>query len=474
MSEIRHVAYNSIVQVIGKAISMSLALGAFAIMTRYLGQEGFGYYTTIYGFLAIFGVLVDFGLQMTTAQLLADPKENEQEILGNALTIRIVASVIFLGIAPLIALTLPYPEIVKLGIAIAAFGYVFSSLVATVTAYFQKNLIIYQAVIAEVIAKIFYAVGIIGVVLFNGGLLGIVLVVCLDSILVWFILRYFASRRFKLKLTYNKEVSKKILLYTWPIALTIALNLVYFKGDIFIMSLIRSQAEVGLYGAPYRVLEVLISIVFLLLGLVLPLMANAVAINNIDKLKNIIQATFDAAITGTLPMIVGGYFVGVPMMVLISGGDFAISGELIKILLLATGAIFIAAIFGYAVVALKQQKRMIKFYAANAIFSIAGYLFFIPLYSYWGAAWMTVATELVIVATAWYVLHQTINFIPNFTQTLKVMIASLIMGLGLWFLPTVNVIATVLFGIIIYGISLYLVGGINKQFINEIKLFKKA
>ncbi len=149
------------------------------------------------------------------------------------------------------------------------------------------------------------------------------------------------------------------------------------------------------------------------MGLFLPLLAAAVAIKNFAKLKKIIQVSFDFLIIFSVPLIFGGLFLGRPIMVFVAGGEFAISGEIIKILFLATATIFIASLFGYVVVALNQQKKMIKFYAANALLSIIGYLIFIPKYSYWGAAWMTVFTEVFTLVTATYVMHQNLKFLPN-------------------------------------------------------------
>jgi len=472
MTETRKIAHNTIIQVLGKALTIVIGLIAFGLTTRYLGQEGFGFLATIYAFLAIFGILVDLGLQMTTTQLISDPNENESQILSNALTIRLIASIIFLSIAPLIIIFFPYPNIIKIGVALAAIGFIFNSLTSTITSLFQKHLNMYKAVIADEAAKITYLGLIVLVVYLNLGLLGIIAALIVDSIITFAILLYFGQKQTALKPSFDFTIWKKILTKTWPIALTIALNLIYFKGDIFIMSLIRTQAEVGLYGAPYRVLEILINISYLFLGLILPILTTAVVLKNFNKFKTIIQSAFDFLIILAIPMIVGGYFLGEQIMVLIAGVDFFISGQLIKILLIATGTIFIASLFGYAVVALNQQKRMIKFYAVNAIISIAGYIFFISKYGYWGAAWMTIFTEIFILVTAGYVMYQTVHFLPNLKFLTKSIIASLVMAVPLFVFPNLNILILIFAGVSVYLVALYMLKGFDKQFILDIIKFK--
>ncbi len=473
MSEVRKIAHNTIIQVSGKAITIALALFGFGLMTRYLGQEGFGYFSTVYAFLMIFGILVDLGLQMTTTQLISDPKENESQILSNALTIRFVTSLIFLGFASIIVLFFPYPKIVKLGVSLAAFGFIANNLLSTLTTLFQKHLIIHKIVIADVMGKIIQLVILIGVIHFDQGLLGVIIAVAFDSIVALTIAFFLASKQVVLRPSFQLVVWQKILTKAWPIALSIALNLVYFKGDIFIMSLIRTQQEVGIYAAPYRMLEVLINISYLFMGLVLPILATAVAIKNFDKLKIAVQATFDFLIILTIPMIVGGYFLSRPLMILMAGPEFAISGDILKILLLATGAIFIAGSFGYVVVALEKQKQMIKFYVVNAILSIIGYLIFIPKYSYWGAAWMTVFTEAFILATASYVMYKNLHFLPKLKLFGKAIIASLIMAIPLYVFDNLNFLISVCLGVLVYFTALYFLKGFDKKAILEIVRVKK-
>ncbi len=473
MTEIKKIAHNTIIQIIGKTITIAIALFTFGLIARYLGQEGFGYYTTIYAFLSIFGILFDLGLQMTTTQLISDPAENESEILSNALSIRFIASIFFLSLAPIFVLFFPYPTLVKVGVALAAVGFIFSSLLSTLTSLFQKRLMIQKVAIADVLAKILFLIIILAAIRLDLGLLGVIFAIVVDSFFTFAILFYFATKITVIKPAINLAVWKKIFSHTWPIALTIGLNLVYFKGDTFIMSLLRSQAEVGLYGAPYKILEVLINMAYLFLGLILPLLAGAAAIKNLDRLKLVIQSTFDFLIVLTVPMIFGGYFLGRRLMVMMAGENFLISGDIIKILFLATGIIFISGLFGYVVVALNQQKKMIKFYAVNAVISIIGYLIFINYYSYWGAAWMTVFTESFILFSAAYVMHKNIKFLPKSGLLSKALLSSLVMSVWLYFFPGINMFVSIFAGIIIYFSALYLLGGLNKELIKEIITISK-
>ena len=472
MSLARTIAINTIIQFAGKALVVIIGVLEFAIIARYLGQVGYGNYSTVYGFLAILGILTDMGLQMTTTQLLSDPAQDERKILSNALTLRLVSSLGFLLLAPALILFFPYPPVVKLGVAAAALGFVFASLTATLTSLFQKHLAMGKTVVADVVAKCIFILLLLGVAVFDLGLLGVIWATVASSLLTFGLLLWFALRIMPMRPAFDPAIWKMVLRYTWPLALTIALNLLYFKGDIVILSLYRSQTEVGLYGAPYKILGVLINAIYLFLGLILPLLSAAAAVRDTQRFKTVVQAVFDLLMLLAAPMVVGALLLGQPLLVLVAGNEFAISGEIFKILILATAIIFIAALFGYAVVALQQQRQMIKFYALNAVISLALYFWLIPTYSYWAAAWITVGSEALILLTAGWVLYVHTRFIPNLTVSGKALLGSLGMGAALQFAPDMPVLLAIVLGASVYLAAIWLLRAIPRHLV--LALLNKA
>jgi O-antigen/teichoic acid export membrane protein len=463
MSLTKKLASNTLAQLGGKAALAVFGLIEFALITRYLGQTDYGLFATVYGFLMIFGILVDLGLQMTTTVLLSEPDADESKILSNALTIRLVASVIFLGAAPLVGLLFPYPTVVRLGIAVAAIGFVFASLTSTLTSLFQKYLITHRLVLAELAGKIFYIVMLFVVIRVNAGLIGVIGATATATIATFLILFMLSRRRAALRLAFDRDVWKTIFITTWPIAATIALNLIYFKGDVVILSIFRSPAEVGLYSAPYKLLEVLINICYLVLGLILPILSVSAKAVDYARVRSITQRVFDAISITVIPIVVGSYVVATPLMRLIAGDDFAASGEIFPILILATGIVCVAALFGYVVVALRIQRRMIPWYALNAAISLGAYLFFIPKFGMFAAAWITVASEAFILCTALYTLGRELHFFPTAHYAVKALFASSIMILALVLLPSLHVVLQIVVGVGAYAITLWISRGIPPQ-----------
>jgi O-antigen/teichoic acid export membrane protein len=301
----------------------------------------------------------------------------------------------------------------------------------------------------------------------NLGLLAIIVAVTIGSFVNFVLLIISARQYLRLEFEVDLKVWKEIWDISWPIAMTIALTLVYFRADTIILSLVRPQAEVGIYGASYKVLDILVQFPYLFLGLLLPLLSRFYTENK--KLFNLtVEKVFDFLMIATLPMIAGMIVLGEQIMTFVAGDEFIISGVLLKILIFAVAAIYIAALFGYAIVAANLQKLMIKYYLINAVISIGLYIVLIPLYSYWAAAILTVFTEMFILISSYYIAHRYLHIRLRYRTTLKALVASIIMGLVLYTLPPTNVIASVMLGIIIYAVALYTMRGVTPASIREI------
>lgn len=466
MSLAKQIAKNTIYQVIGKGLGTVLGLVTVGLMTRYLGTVGFGYYTTIVAFAQFFAVLSDFGLQMVASQLLAHPQSDQQRIFGNIFAWRLVCSVIFLAIAVGAAWLSPYPLIVKEGILLVVFSFFFTSLQSVFISLFQKHLNMAETAVAEIIGRVILLLGVIGAVFGQLNLLWIILAFSIAN-LGNFIYLYFKAHRYvRPRLYFDRPTWVKIWHLAWPLAITIGLSLIYFRADTLVLAWFRPQSEVGIYGATYKVLEVLIQFPFLFLGLMLPLFVKFLALDR-RAFATAFQKSFDFLTILILPMIFSILVLGEPIMVFIAGPEFLISGQLLKILIVAAAMIYWSALFGYGIVALGLQKKMIVFYIFDAVASIILYLIFIPLYSYWAGAILTVFTELVIAASSYYVFRKHTEFKLNYKVAGKSLLASLVMMAVLLPLVSQNLLLAVVVGLAVYLAVLFLVRGVSKATIIE-------
>jgi len=332
---------------------------------------------------------------------------------------------------------------------------------------FQKHLRMDRVVIAEVIGRIFLLAATFLVIRADCGLLWVMGSVVIGSV-VNFLMTFFFSRRFvKIKLVFEFGVWKNIIKETWPIALSIAFNLVYFKIDTVILSLYHSEEAVGIYGAAYKVLEVLTTLPAMFAGLVLPLLTAAWAAADHERFKRVLRRGFDAMAMVALPLVVGTLFVAGPVMELVAPG-FDDSAALLKVLIFATATIFIGNLFGNTVVAIGRQLTMMWVYLGVAVISLVGYLVFIPRYSYFGAAGMTVVSELLVTLAALLIVSLATRAWPSPVVFMKSAAACVIMAIVLYGAAGTNLFMQIALGGVTYVVTLLMLRGVSARDLREI------
>lgn len=473
MSLVRKVAHNTIIQIGGKAIGAILALITVSLMLRYLGKEGFGQYTTVIAFLSMFSILADLGLYLVVTREISKPNAPEEKIVSNAFTLKLFAAIIILTLASFIGLFFPYDPIVKIGIIIGAFSFLFILLNQVLIGIFQKYLHMEKVAIGEITGRMVWLLGVIAVIKFNLGLWSFLAAIAFSNFLNFLIVFLFARKYVKISLQFDFEIWKRIMKIAAPLAISVVFNLIYFKVDTVLLSVMKPAQDVGIYGAPYKVLESLITFAAIFAGLLLPILAKY-AFHQPDKFAKIYKKGFDVLAIFIIPLIVGTLFYARPIMILFGGGEFKESAQVLRILIFACGAIFFAHLFGNSIVACNQQKKMMWIYFVTAMLSVVLNLILIPPFSYFGAATSTLASELLVVFLTAFVVYKSTGARPEFKVFGKSLLAAAVMAGVIYLLPKWYFLINVALAGITYFVILYLIKGFSKKMVLEIISFRRT
>ena len=477
MSKTRELAHNSIIQFAGKAISTALGLVAIGMMTRYLGQEQFGWYTTTISFLQFVGIMIDFGMTPVTSQMLSSTEDNDKKqkkLLKNLLGFRFFTAAFFLALAPIVAWFIPvYPTEVKIAISFTTIHFLAVLLRQVLTGLYQTKLKMHIHVAGELLGRLILVAGLWLFIYINSSFLPIMGAVVAGSVSYALLLFVYAAKKYNAGFEFDLRIWKKIFKKAWPLAISIMFNVVYLKGDTVLLSLFRTQSEVGIYGAAYKVIDVLAESAMMLMGLLLPLLSYAWAKNLKDKFKNRLQKSFDIMMAVALPAIAGLIMLSEKIIVLIAGNQFSTSAQILEILALALLGVFLGAIFGHTAVAINKQKKTLWVYISGAILTLIGYLIFLPKYGMFGAAWMSVFSEmyvgLLLFVTIKYYTKKTFAFKTLF----KIIFSTIAMIAVLYLLPNWHVLLLTAIGGIVYFIILTATGGLSVATIKEITKLKR-
>ncbi len=454
MTTSRSLASNFSIQFIGKALSVLIGLLSVAVITRSLGTQAFGEYTTAITYLQMFGVVVDFGLTLTLIVMISEQGVDEDKIVGNFFGLRLLSGFLLFSLAPLTVLALPWSSTIDQAVLLGALAYFLMGGASMLVGVFQRHESIWRAALAELLGR---AVLLVLVALIAIRSPGVVEMIAASVVAngIWLLAMVKLAKPFvHIRPRFEWNEWARIITRSWPIAVSIIFNLLYLKGDILFLAYFRPQAEVGLYGMAYRIIDVMTVLPMMYMGLVLPGLVSAWSAGRTEEFRSSAAKTFDLFMLTVIPLVVGGHLVATQLIVLIAGEEFATAGPVLELLILALLGVFLGTLFGHLVVAINKQKVMTWGYVAVAIISIAGYYLLIPPYGIWGAVWMTLFSEGLVAIITFALVSRVSGVFPRLTVTLKALAASGVMYLALLGLPNAPVLVDLLVGVLVYGGSL--------------------
>lgn len=465
MTLTKKIFHNTIIQVTGKIISTVLGLLTIMIMMRYLGAEQFGWYVTAVSFLQFIGILSDFGFTITTSAMLGEAHFEKRALINTIFTWRFITALIFNGLAPLLILFSPYPTEVKTAVIIISISFFTIALNQVFTGYYQATLQTHIQTIGDLIGR---ATLLLLVWLFSYNkipFIPIMLAISLSAICNTAFL-WIKSKNITFEL--NKTISKALWYKIQPVALSVMFNAFYLYGDRIILPLFAPATEVAYYGAAYRILDIITQISALIMGLMLPLIASSWTKKQYQDSKQRSQWAFTMVMALILPALVGVFILSKPIMTLLGGAEFIPASGVLKILILSIFGIGLGMIFGHINLAIGRQKQAMWVYASAAILSIGAYLFFIPRTGMYGAAIVTAASEFYVGLLLLLLAYRYTQTLPNFFSFFKILLASSIMGLSIYLLPSMHLLWIIATGATIYTVLIIILGVIPRKTLQEI------
>ncbi len=473
MSIARSLAVNTGIQLIGRVIATALGIFIIGLLTRSLGQAGFGAYTAATAYLQFFALILDLGINVTFTALLgehADDPAYEKRCVSAIFTLRLIMVLAAMILAPFIW-NIAYPKDTLIFWSIVALNgsVLFPALNQILIGVQQRHLKMYIPTIAEVAGRIVWLVGLLLARQAGIGIVGILWLATLSNVVIFLITLTLTWKDRPFSLRWDPSFWKSVLARSWPVGVSIAFNLVYFKADSFILSRVRDLAEVGIYGAAYRVLEVLITIPFIYAGILLPILSQLRAKKDTQQFSSIMGRSLELMLLFTTPLVIGVWALGRQIMSAVAGIEFAQSGVVLRILILAVAIIFFNTVTSHAIVALQAQRKMLPVYAVVAVLTLTSYLFFIPRYGIWAAAWLTVGSELIICAASTIVTYRLQPFQLQLKRSSAILLSGIIMGCFVWPFRGFPLLIPLGIGALSYIGCIFLFGAITKDMLKQLR-----
>lgn len=396
MDKVLKIFHQTSWQVLGKAATSLSTVVILSLITRNFGEIGTGIFTLSLTYLAFFTLAVDLGIN---AYLLSRFTETEEQIFKRCLGLRMFLAA-FLTMVALAGINFwpqsqfLFKQLVFLGAVFAIFE---PAIFITTNLVFQKHLAYQLSVRATILGS---AVTLLGVILVSSKGLGLIYLM-FAYILGWIVMAtvsLISVRKFITNLSpvFDLQFMKEVFIKSWPISLTLLLNVVYFRLDSFLLSFLRPISEVGIYNLAYQIFQTILVLPTFIMNSFYPLMLLSFSQDKLKFIKELKLSIRTMIVLGLLASLVTFFLSPVIISIITGGKGFVGSSYSLQILALGFPAFFISSVLMWTFVTLKKYKLMLVIYLAGLIFNFLANYLFIPKYSYIASSYITGISEYLI------------------------------------------------------------------------------
>jgi len=179
----------------------------------------------------------------------------------------------------------------------------------------------------------------------------------------------------------------------------------YSKVDVLILNFIKGKQAVGIYSAGYRFLDALMFIVTAYNVSSMSLFSKLVKEKKRDIFVNKIKK--DVALVFIIGMFValGFYFLGPVVLPVVYKSTYFESIQVLRIIIFALPLILLTSVFLNSIYALNKAKTVIYIFLFQLMLNIGLNLFFIPRFSFFASAYITLLGEAINTLLTFVVLR---------------------------------------------------------------------
>lgn len=167
----------------------------------------------------------------------------------------------------------------------------------------------------------------------------------------------------------------------------------YFKLDVILLKILKTEADVGIYSAGYKFFEALIFIASSYTFVAAPVLAKLISNNLPVFIKRVKRDTLLLGIIGFWTSLIVYIFSPI-LLPLILHKDYSLSISVLQIVIFSLPFVFISTVIMNALYVLQKAYLVVGLFILQTIFNLTLNFIFIPHYSYFASAYITILGEI--------------------------------------------------------------------------------
>jgi O-antigen/teichoic acid export membrane protein len=404
-------------------LNLGLGVVVTALVARALGDAGFGQWSTILVVVQLISYFTSFGVEsVVIREATADP-DREGEWLGALLILRSLLSLPAILIGLVVVLLLQESTAMLVAGVVLLVQTPFN-VGASLRVTHQLRVSNWVPMAILTLNSVLWGGAVVFIFVAGGGLVPLAIAMTATSILTATLQAIAAVKIARPNLRPSREATMRLARVGLPVGLSGLLVLAYARIDQLLVFAIAGSTAAGLYGAEYRIVEQAHLVPVSVMTTLMPILAAAWTVNR-ERALRITWLAAEYLTVASLGGLAVSLVVARPLTVLLYGEDFASAAPALPVL---AGA-FVFICFGYLtgnlVLIAGLQRRLVAIGLIGLVLNVIGNVVLIPAWGFMGAAWMTLATEAVVVIATALMLRRRLGLtLPPLGRMIRIVAAS--------------------------------------------------
>jgi len=450
---LRSASYLSAATLGAKAFSFIFVLYA----TRTLGVGPFGDYTFVLSFVGLFGVLTDLGMGTLAVRDVAQNRSLATRYVSNILGVRLacalVAVALIVALAQVPGLVAPSLRNSLYVYALALVPLAVSNTLGLAFQFFER--MEYSALFNVATSAVMAFIGIM--ILFLGHrVLGLVAVFTLVTTASTVVMAMIVYKRFlPPRLALDFSWWPTLLRQAAPFVALTLLSVLYFRADIVLLTVLShcSQAgqcvPTGLYGAAYRLLDILIIVFAVSLSTATLPAFNRVVTESRQELARLVHSSSVLMLAFGVPTALLAAFYAPEALHILAGKSYIVAAPALAVLIWAFPCFLLTGVLYNALYALHLQRIVATAFAVTLCFNVTFNLLLIPQYSFFASSVLTVGSEIFNLAIVTLAVQRHVGSLDLSGTVVKVGGIAIVTGVALWSLRSYGIFVGLPVGVVI-------------------------
>jgi O-antigen/teichoic acid export membrane protein len=425
-------------------------------LARVLGVGGYGVVALAAGVVLYLAQLANFGIESLGVREVAQDPGCITDSAPPILTTRLlIACCVILIVLPLAVLGLPQPE----GTLIAVYTFTLLPIAAS-TKWIHLGLESARPVgFARTIGELVMVLLVVGLVRQSADIATVPLAQFAgESTVAFLLLGLLARRGYRIPVRWDWNRVGPVFRRARPLVAHALLGLLIFNSDLVFLRVFRDLTSVGHYAAGYTLISFLLNLGVAYGIALLPTLTRLGAHTNEER--SLYHAAQAQVFTAGVPIALGGAILAAQLIVQVFGMSYLPAAAAIQVLIWSIPVALFRNVAVAALVARNRQDQVLRTTTGSTVMNLGLNLLLIPAIGILGAAWATVATELLRTLLALrFAAQEGLPLLP-LRRMVPMVVSGVVMAGILIVVSPSNLWVSVALGGITYVAILSLMGGV--------------